>query len=70
MFGVKYLGYALVFFRQPTGVAALALAIGSLALLWGLFFPDEAASTTEAAAGELVPGRNNRLARHAAIPGP
>jgi signal peptidase len=39
---VKYLGYALVFLRQPTGSAALATVIFAIVMLWQLFFPASA----------------------------
>lgn len=45
-FGVKRLGFLLVFLRQPSGIASLVLAMIGLVLLWGLFFP---------AAGEPLP---------------
>lgn len=39
MFGVRDLGFVLVFFRQPAGIGAIATAVFGVALLWGLFFP-------------------------------
>ena len=36
---IKYLGYALVFLRQPTGAAAIATAAFAIVMLWQLFFP-------------------------------
>jgi signal peptidase len=37
---VPKVGYFLVFIRQPSGAAAVLLALVGLALLWGLFFPE------------------------------
>lgn len=45
LFGIPKLGYALVFFRQTTGISALALAMVSLSLLWGIFFPKKPAAS-------------------------
>lgn len=36
---VPYLGYALVFLKQPTGVGAVITFGLAVLLLWGLFFP-------------------------------
>ncbi|TWP38994.1 signal peptidase I [Leekyejoonella antrihumi] len=38
-FKVPYLGYAAVFFKQRTGVAAAVTITIGLVLAWGLFFP-------------------------------
>lgn len=72
VFGVKDLGYALVFLRQPTGVAALALSIASMAMLWGLFFPAEpVAERVSAPVSEPAPAESRRtrkrVPRHAVI---
>jgi signal peptidase len=42
VFGVRGLGYLLVFLHQPAGVAALAVAALGIALLWTSFFPPSA----------------------------
>lgn len=44
---VPLIGYAVVFFKQPTGAGGLLTGLLTLALLWGMFFP--------AADGEQVP---------------
>jgi signal peptidase I len=41
-FGVRGLGYLLVFLHQPAGVASLAFAVAAVAFLWTLFFPPQA----------------------------
>lgn len=72
VFGVKDAGYALVFFRQPTGVAALGVAIFGIMLLWGIFFPETASETDTSEAGEVEPEatdaepRKRLRGRHAA----
>jgi signal peptidase len=36
---IPHLGYALVFLKQPAGVAAVLTSAWTVMLLWGLFFP-------------------------------
>lgn len=44
---VKYVGYALVFLRQPTGAAAIATVMFAIVMLWQLFFPATARSSVD-----------------------
>ena len=39
---VKWVGYLLVFLRQPTGIAAVVAVSVSIILLWQLFFAESA----------------------------
>jgi signal peptidase I len=38
---VPKLGYLLVFFKQPSGVLSVVAGLGTMILLWQLFFPDD-----------------------------
>ena len=48
MFGVRNLGYLLVFLRQPSGFAASICAVFAVLMLWRSFFPAEDAPAEQA----------------------
>ena len=47
---VPRLGYALVFFKQPSGVLAVMTGLLTIMLLWGLFVPEDRADAKAAPA--------------------
>jgi len=53
---VPYMGYAAVYFKQPTGIASVVTMILGVVLAWGLFFPPEesAGTSTKEPAEEMV----------------
>jgi signal peptidase len=59
LFEVPGLGYLLVYFRNPEGIASLATGVLAIALLWGFFFPAEGST----AADESAPARPSPLPR-------
>ncbi|MGH8961606.1 MAG: signal peptidase I [Jatrophihabitantaceae bacterium] len=52
LFGVRNLGYLLVYLKQPAGIGSIATAVFGLLLLWRMFFPSE--SEDESAAHDEV----------------
>ena len=54
--GIPKAGYLLVFFKQPTGIAAIAAGVFALCLLWSLFFPGAPAERPEPKSSEPVDG--------------
>lgn len=54
-------GYVLYYLKQPTGLASIFIAVVSLVLLWGLFFPPAAADPT-AISGRADTGAARRRA--------
>ena len=61
-------GYVLVFFQQPTGAVTVVTALLALSLLWGLFFPAEAATGGLETAHSARPDRGPAPRRHVAAP--
>ena len=56
-------GYALVFLKQPTGLAAILTVSIGLALLWQLFFPGEVPENSQAEAARSAAHRRRRSRR-------
>lgn len=56
MFGVRNLGYLLVFLRQPSGFAASICAVFAVLMLWKSFFPAEDAPAQAPAGSARLEG--------------
>jgi signal peptidase len=50
---VKYVGYLLIFLRQPAGIGAIATVVFAMVLLWRMFFPPTGSEPTSDAVEEM-----------------